>query len=217
MSSAITKNIINSAGTAFVTWTVGNAGGGTLVASVAALWLHVFAIYNPTSDIVDIFCDTQLDGSNRPGTYTHARRIGSIYIEDIGSGRFGIKKFRQAGDKITWDAQSLRLQMTGTLAGNTTYDATMLAPLGVITDVYGSLQYNKSTTVAFLRIGSATPPDEIIVSSLGTPGGASSTSMYIQLNTDSSSRIRLREDGGGTGSTVAVYTGGYYDQRGKDA
>jgi len=214
-TTSITKNIINAAGNAFVTWTVGNGGGGTAVISAAALWLHVFVIYNPVSDLTDIFLDTELNGSNRPITYTYVRRIGSIWIEDIGSGRFGIKKFRQYGDKFSWEAQNLSYSKVGSFAGNVLYDATMLSPVGVNADVYGAVKYNQSGTVTTLRMGNLNPPDEFLINSLGTPGSGSWQNSYFQLMTDTSSRLRLKEDGGGTGSSVVVYTSGYYDYRGK--
>jgi hypothetical protein len=213
LTTAMSKNILNGSGSAFVTWTAGTGGGGTAVISPAVQWLHVFAIYNPTSVLTDIFVDTAIDGSNRPVSYTHARRIGSIYIEQLSPGVYGIKRFTQKGDKITWSAQSLRLNLNSTLTCGVTYDATVLTPPAVVTDTYGSLAYKHSSSDSTLRLGSIDPPDELFVQTLD---GTYLTS-YFQLNTDSSSRIRLRADGTRTGGSVWLYTGGYYDQRGKDA
>ena len=107
-SGAATKYVVNAAGTGYVTWAAGNNAGG-VAASVATggpsdgQWLHVFLTRNPGTEAVDYLLDTSITAANAPSGWTQYRRIGSVQIIDVGSSKFGIRKFKQAGDRFLWE------------------------------------------------------------------------------------------------------------------
>jgi hypothetical protein len=106
--NAISKQIINTAGTDYETWIAGDENGGVASACVTHIdteWLHVFALMNEAGE-VDIGADTSATAVNLfadsavitwGGGTVYFRRIGSIYIKyDVSN--YKIRSFSQYGD-----------------------------------------------------------------------------------------------------------------------
>tara|TARA_R110000868_G_scaffold100252_1_gene275745 strand:- start:117 stop:1325 length:1209 start_codon:yes stop_codon:yes gene_type:complete len=67
-------------------WVAGTNQGGLFSGAKAnSTWYHCFAIYNPTSGVVDCGFDTSVSAANIPSGYTKYKRVGSIRTDGSGN------------------------------------------------------------------------------------------------------------------------------------
>ena len=101
MRGSMTKEILTAAGV-FVPWVAGDGNGGVYSGDTTSegLWMHVFVIQD-AGGTTDIYLESNINAPNCPAGYVY-RRIGSVYIAEIGS-VFGMRRFQQHGDDFMWD------------------------------------------------------------------------------------------------------------------
>jgi hypothetical protein len=215
--TARTKNIIDAAGTAFVEWSAGDAAGGVFSGvTIGTQWLHVFAINDPANNLHDIGLDSSVIAANRPAAYTKYRRVGSIYIESLGGGKYGIKKFIQRGDRFMWEAYNA--DYDGTINGGTVYEIALSVPPDVSVVGRIAVSYYNATAGRFLNLStglvSGNPREVLMNSNASTLMGEV---VAMELVTNTSRQIKALETGDDTTSHVTVHTAGWIDYRGRDA
>jgi len=218
LSSYLTKQIDAS-------WTEGNNLGGfpsglTLAANTT---YHVFII-SKTDGTIDAGFDTSLTASNlliSASAYTYYRRIGSV-ITDASK---NILAFKQYGDDF-YLSTSLQTLSTSSEALTAT-DLTLTVPNGIVVKaiIFAELFTSASLTASntFLKINSKNLPNNTFILNANPRAGSSAddvgnnNSSYFELYTDTSKKIQYTYDRGtNAGGSIAVYTHGWTDSRGKE-
>lgn len=222
-SGAATKLVIAADGSSFVTWATGNNAGG-VAASVATAgpsanqWLHVFLIRNPSTEAVDFLLDTSLTAANAPSGYTQYRRIGSVQIEDLGGGDFGIRQFKQYGEVFLWEAPVVDYVLqdvavdtdVSTFALSVPPDVVCAALLNVVGNHTSTWRINLWDGV----LGSTYMPN----SGFSFAGAASQqAALSCEILVDTSRQIYGSEVAAGTSSDISIGVRGWRDQRGRNA
>jgi hypothetical protein len=117
--SALTKRLD-------ATWAAGTNQGGLFTGSKAnSTWYHCFAIYNPTSGLIDCGFDTSVTAANIPSGYTKYYLIESIKTDGSGN----ILAFNMNGNTMTWVARPLDISISPPVS-TAKIDYTMSIPLG---------------------------------------------------------------------------------------
>jgi len=217
------------------TWTAGTAAGGR--SSVSPLnttdWYHVYAIKSTTGETVDAMFylgpEASVASAILPTGYTYYRRIGSIITNSTPA----IEQFTQYGDKFTWAEPKIDYT-NATLAVKTD---TLVALDYVPDDIpieadmsYGTKWPGASMTSLYICSSIQTIPQSFID---GWTDGQIylcpywSVLNYIQASwgvgngryqLDTTGRVRIYMDAGGSGTTGSVYivVNGWIDRRGRD-
>ena len=196
------------------TWAAGSGNGAVASGSLAgSTWYHVYLIMNPTSGAVDIFCDTNANGTaNLPSGYTLFRRIGSIKTD--GSNNW--VGFTQNGDEFLWNTPVQ--DVNGVTIGTTALTPTLTVPPGVKVWALVDTSFISTSAVgAGLNLNSPDVPAAAIglnrsIVSFSTSVGNGLSVPPIRTNT--SAQIRATAD---TAScTYYINTQGWIDRRGRD-
>ena len=117
--SALTKRLD-------ATWAAGTNQGGLFSGAKAnSTWYHCFAIYNPTSGLIDCGFDTSVTAANIPSGYTKYYLIESIKTDGSGN----ILAFNMNGNTMTWVARPLDISISAP-ASTAKIDYAMSIPLG---------------------------------------------------------------------------------------
>jgi hypothetical protein len=193
-------------------WAVGSTNGcldsGTSLSPLS--WYHIFVIERTDTGVVDQLCSISVSATALPTSYTKKRRIGSFRTD----GSSHILGFVQDEETFWWRTQ---VQDFNNSIGTTATPVPLSTPSGVQTrPILRILAPSTQTGVILL-----TSPDETdVASGTGysvTPGfdefGTNSQVAAPYLYTDTSSHIRARASAAST--SMALYTRGYVDSRGK--
>lgn len=208
--SALTKRLDAS-------WSAGTNQGGLFTGSKAnSTWYHCFAIYNPTSGVVDCGFDTSITAANIPSGYTKYKRIGSIRTNGSGN----IIKFFQIGKKFIWD---ILIEDLSAVANTSSASLrTITTPLGV--KVYALIYvYFEEGNGSGSNYGLVTDPDQTDSTPTGATDGSGLNNLYgfnngsfrypsayeMEVCTNQSSQIRTRSSKS-TGN-ISVKTLGWVD------
>ena len=232
-TAGMTKNIILPSNLGFVNWVPGT-GGGVLygTAFTGDQWLHVFAIYNPTTATTDFCCDTDIGGSNilyytsAPAVagYTAIRRVGSIFIVLTSSGPTvcTIRPYTQTGDLFTWDDmittfKYISISSTGTVQKDMVY-----VPDGLKVNARLAVSSTSNGYVSGVTFVSGDMPSPSSV----TPSKYVLYTWWTHLfqcgevncMTDTARKIRINYyvSGSGTSSIITADVMSYVDRRGQD-
>jgi hypothetical protein len=219
-TSNYTKKITTSDGKGPEAWSAGD-GGGAVPSGVsfptagAGLWLHVFAIYNPSTEGEDFGVDSDVYASNLcTGDWTDFRRIGAIYVREDG-GAYNLRKWQQADDLFEWTECEQDYGATVAQATSTT-PITLAVPTGVGNGIRAIVHMagdNSGTAWTIVYWGGAhgsTYPGAN-AASIGIDNGAR---MEIQLIVDSSARMYAANTQGPS-AILIVRTRGWIDNRGR--
>lgn len=203
-------------------WAVGtNAGGRATGAAIANSTYHVFLIARPDTGVVDVAFDTSVTGANiatnTNAAYTKKRRIGSV----VRTGA-AIKAFTQDGDYFVWTVAASDAAANN--PGTSAVSRTLTVPVGLSvqalinatlsssgTNSGGLLTDLAITDVAPAAGGASTPG--IQLNALTTANAAAA----LQIRTNTSGQIRSRVSFSDAGTTLSIFTIGYFDRRGRDA
>ena len=188
--SALTKQLD-------ATWAAGTNQGGLFSGSKAnSTWYHCFAIYNPTSDVVDCGFDTSVSAANIPSGYTKYYLVESILTN--GSGNIAAFTHYANSGNVIWkdpvDDVSAASASSATLR-------TLSSPLGRKVNVF--IKYWLSDAVGSGTIsisGLISSPDQSDANPSGIQNAdfTRNTNYYNenpysgQIYTDTSSRVRTR-------------------------
>jgi hypothetical protein len=206
LGSAITKRLDDA-------WAVGTNNGGLFSGSKAnSTWYHVFAIMRPDTGVVDAGFDTSLTAANRPGDYTHYRRVGSVRTDGSGN----IFAFFQSGDYFQWTTAHNDISTTS--LGTSAVTGQVSSPLGIrcIADLEGIMtdgDEQASVWISSPQETDATPGTTQPTTVTLAAGAANFATFQKQVMTDTSSQIRYRSNV--TNTTLRVRCAGYHDTRGR--
>jgi hypothetical protein len=196
-------------------WQAGAGNGALDTGTIAnSTWYHVYLIYSPGSNLVDVLVSTSASSPTMPATYTQYRRIGSMKTD--GSAHW--TAFTQNGDTFRW--------ITPVLDGNsvaltTSYASlTLSTPAGVVTEAYGRIVSAGNQAVAIRPVGASDGAPSTTASPLANAGvGGSGLTNGVALGvfrcfTDTSRSIQWAAS-----SSINAYlaTEGWVDRRGRDA
>jgi hypothetical protein len=195
-------------------WAAGTGNGGLDTGAIAInTWYHVFAIKNPTTNVVDILISLSATAPTMPSGYTLFRRIGSIKTNSSSQW----KGFSQRGDEFIL-TETLTQDVNTTTLGTTATPYTLASvPSGiqVIAMFRGSMQNAAGNAITI------SSPDELSVA-VNTPAGNLTISngagltvdFQLQLRTNTSQQIRAVSLNANTTFYVVPY--GWLDRRGQD-
>ena len=211
LASAMTKRI--DAG-----WAAGSTNGGMATGSVANdTWYHVHLIRKTSDASIDAMFDTSVTASHVPTGYVAYRRIGSVQTD----GSANIKQFVQDGDMFRWVTPVLDVSETN--SGATALTRTLLTPLGVRTlatmNVYVESGGGEYAEVYFSDLSLTDSAASTAAAPLASTGAALESTGWtgqVETMTSTSSTIRTRHKGTGSGSYFKICTIGYTDRRGRD-
>jgi hypothetical protein len=105
-----------------------NNGGRFTGVSLSNVTYHVFLIFDPTTNVIDVGFDTSVTAANRPSGWV-ARRLGSI-LRVSGS----ILEFIQVGNRFLLKTVSIDLNSVSVPNTDTLYTLTVPQGLSVITE-----------------------------------------------------------------------------------
>lgn len=173
------------------------SGGGMLdIGAKAALTTyHIFAVYNPTSNLSRLLASLSATSPTLPGGYTKKLRIGSVRTD----GSSNIRQFFQNANKFEYKTPVLDVNTTLGTSG-TLY--TISSPTGVITEAIlncfitgggGEDVFISNPAIDDIAPSKTAAP---LAGNLVNPGGGSNGPFRITTNT--SSQIRARSTGGST-------------------
>jgi hypothetical protein len=226
----MTKKVIADSGTAYETWAAGGSGAGGVPAGVTAIadgvWLHAFIIGKSTDQAAyDFGFDSSLSAANlrtmAAGAWDMYRRVGSVLIESLGGGKFGIKKFVQRGDRFLWEDNGVE-DHNHAVTSSGHEDATLTVPLGVVVDAlirasimttttYGYALYHPKATDDTVPTYSGAP-----MASLNCDADFPQSFAELRVETDAAQKIRVSYlTDAVTGCTVYAITYGWVDSRGR--
>lgn len=199
-------------------WSVGTAAGGLDTGAIAnSTWYHFYVIRRTDTGVVDVCFSTNATTPTLPTNYTQYRRIGSGKTN--GSAQWVL--FFQDGDRFTWDAPVLDVNVTS--AGTAAVSRTLSTPLGVKTVARLALGAYHSTSYEQVLVTDLATTDQALsnTSSPGVTLTSASTSatgwMQCEVMTNTSSQIRSRCAIGDASSTLRIITNGWIDSRGRNA
>jgi hypothetical protein len=187
-------------------WAAGN-GGMLDTGALGNNWYHVFLIYNPTSQVVDVLASTSVSAPTMPSGYTKKRRIWTIVT---GASPFNITNYIQLGDDCIWN--TLFTCFNGTLSSSAAVGVGSLTPPNLNCEVDLSVQYNGSTVGTFY---------------LWSPYSASAAALFVSnvAGTYVATQVRVMSSAGASpqfnaqaGSatnTTVIQAKGYKDTRGR--
>ena len=202
---AVVKEVINATGLDYAAFVAGTGNGG-VASGVAAIadgnWLHAFLVGQSGDDTKYIFgFDDDIAASNLLSDAGVAwdiyRRVGSIQVESVGGGKFGIREFHQNGDLFEFKEADLS---SATLFDDAEHDLSVQVPPDVIIQAYLSTSITGTSTQVKLY-----------------SGNLSDVNAFLRLpvvTTDTSGRIHYTIDSAYSG-VVYVYVFSYIDNRGK--
>lgn len=212
--------LIDVTGAAFVVFDPQSPEGGvpTACGSISdGMWLHLFALYE--AGIVGYGFDTSPLASNLVDQgFSMFRRLGSVRIEDIGAGAFGIRKFRQEGDEFIWEDTTP--DHNGTVISGSSFDAVAVTvppdvlPMAVC--VLGAIHTGGTPT--YWRVDYQDGPLGGSASNfrplLGMKDCYASSEIRVVVN--ASRQFYAMESIAGSGTEIYVWTRGWTDRRGRD-
>jgi hypothetical protein len=198
-------------------WQAGAGNGALDTGTIAnSTWYHVYLIYSPGSNLVDVLVSTSASSPTMPATYTQYRRIGSMKTD--GSAQW--TAFIQNGDNFRWvtpvsDAAS-------TVPGVTTrVSKALTVPTGVVVfplfffQVISGSGGGVTGLCTSLDETSTTPAQGIYDSAVGSASTNGVASRVTDLHTNTTAQIGVRltsTDGG-----YDINTLGWIDQRGRSS
>jgi hypothetical protein len=196
-------------------WQAGAGNGALDTGTIAnSTWYHVYLIYSPGSNLVDVLVSTSASSPTMPATYTQYRRIGSMKTD--GSAQW--TKFIQAGDDFWWNTPTVDVDTT------TTTSATLLTvnvPLGLSVVYRCSLRMGIGGTATAILLTSPLVADTApategpLSASLSLPTTSDSGNGMHAILTNTDQKIRSRATTAGLGHVITCF--GYTDRRGRDA
>ena len=216
------------------TWTAGDGNGGrdsTYMALSAGEWFSIWLMAKKegASISLDAILNKQHTGAlSLTGSYSYARRLGSVKVNAAGDGLLGMV---QDGDNFFWKVPTLDKALTS-LSGSTS--ATLISlgsPFGVICTAMVTVAGTKGGEMLGVHL---TSPDIGARSLSASLSGASvgiipelywdhngnsltmAMSRAMRVRTDTSSRVVLQTTQlGANGAVAAIQTTGWIDTRGR--
>lgn len=189
-------------------WAAGTNQGGLFSGSKAnSTWYHCFAIYNPTSMVVDAGFDTSVTAANIPSGYTKYKRVGSIVTDGSGN----IRGFTQAGNYFLFNTSIADLSLTSTGSVSST-NLTISSPLGV--SVFALLRNSLTTASALSAVRLFANPVGLSalrlvgVAAASSSGQAESAGSF-NIKTNTSSQIQYSISA--TSADVIILNDGWID------
>lgn len=218
--STATKYVINDAGTGFVTWAQGNNAGGVadgVSGPSDNQWLHCFVIRKSSDGSIDFGLDSSVTAANLcDATWNQYRRVGSIQIVSLGGGKYGIREFKQRGDRFLWET-FVSDWNSDDFGGHPTVTAVPLTvPSGIeVVGLLSLIGFNTSGgLVVYLwdgPLGNDWNPHNGVLLSTISSGHMQSTD--AQIGTDESQQIYGYSFSGNDKATIRCR--GWLDPRGK--
>ncbi len=202
-------------------WTEGNLGGAYLPAGAigADETLHYVVFTNDTDDRVDWGLDDNVGGTNVPAGWTFQRRIGSLITTSGGN----LPLMVQRGDLFqyaSWD--DLPQTVITDLPEIAVAPRTMLGvPLGVELSLQGVVNFgdgSQATSGVYMasHFMAGTLQDIQYRAYIAFPGGfVFNNHEFNDIVCSTSGQILMGRHTGD--NQIAVFTYGWYDQRGQDA
>lgn len=198
--SALTKQIDAS-------WSAGNNAGGLFTGSVATdTWYYCFAIYNPSTGVVDAGFDTSITAANAPSGFTKYRYLGAVLTD----GSSNIIGFLQKGSRFYW--QNPIEDLSGAW---TSTDLTISAPPNseASLDILIAENQDLRATMRSLAL-TGTPTYKNIANDWASgswSGGDNNIQKSILLDGSSQLRIDVTTATGSGSTANSIYTLGWYD------
>jgi hypothetical protein len=196
-------------------WSQGtNLGGLDTGAKAADTFYHVYAIKNPSTDVVDVLLSTSMTPT-MPSGFTLKRRLGSVRTD----GSSNLLAFSQESDEFLWAAPTLdatNLTVNATAALQAVKVPSGVKVFAILTSVW------QGNAAAGLGIISSPDVNDVAPSLTAapllthrtvdaTPAGWST----LRVRTNTSAQVRLR--GGIATQHLWLCTLGWLDSRGRDA
>lgn len=210
LGSALNKQINNA-------WAAGSNAGGLFSGSLTNGTYHCFAIYNPSTGIVDAGFSTSVTASDRPAGYTYYRRVGSAIVSG-GS----IVQFVQHGNLFRRGTRSVDVNTTN--PGTSAVTATLSVPTGIPVNAITAASYtdNNSNANKYLVLSALSEADQAASSSnfdvtlIGNISGNATigSASNVETPTNSSGQIRYRVNTSSSGNVATIITIGWIDTRG---
>lgn len=195
-------------------WAAGSAAGGLFSGAKAnSTWYHVFLIQRDVDGVIDAGFDTSVSAANIPAGYTAYRRIGSIRTDGSGN----IFQFSQNGDEFLWLTPKADVEVTNLGTSATLY--TLTVPIGVRTTAMIAFAVLKSAATPGVYITTTDQTSEAasvltpLRSTIRSVSGSVLSIATMRIRSDASANVRAVSTEAGT--TLAITTSGYIDQRGK--
>ena len=205
---------------------VGSGKGGLAPAltMTSSTWYHIFA--SVVSSSYDVFFDTSVSATNKPGGTTSFRRIGSFLTS--ATPNTNVMSFSQDGDYFRWYRSVLDVNANN--PGTNAVTRTLTVPTGVqVQAIFNGGVLNVSngglSTAYFsdLAANDEAPAFQTVAAPLAStslaenaPGGAESAYLQQIIRTNTSAQIRSRLSFSDANVTLGIATLGWIDRRGKD-
>lgn len=192
-------------------WAVGSGNGALDTGAIAInTWYHVWLIKRPDTSVVDLLISLSVSAPTMPTNYTLKRRIGSIRTN--GSSQW--VSFTQVGDNFIWAVAVGDATATSTATSRATI--TLSVPTGVNVTALGHvILTGGGGGSTFTMVNSPLENDAAVSGSFCNmfvdTGKVSALDLAIMTN--SSAQVSHRS--GNTLATLAFYTYGWIDRRGK--
>lgn len=203
-------------------WAAGTGAGGrdSATALAAGQFYHVFVIYDPNADLVDVLFSQSATAPNLPAGYTLFRRIWSLPVlggDNRPPSGTNIPTFYQWGDVC--ELYQPNNELSGQTGSTAAQLKTMLVPLGIKVNAY--LLGQLLTVGSVLNVLRVTDPDcgGVPVALGGTDQMAQvrvadveqyrSAVFYCPTNTSGQVYVQVND----ATATWALKTGGWIDKR----
>jgi len=221
-TTSFSKRVIDATGTGYSVWSTGSATGGVATGVTAIAdgnWLYAFVIgqsADPTQ--FEFGFDSSMTAANLlSGSWDVYRRVGSVKIESLGGGKFGIQPFISDGEYFEWiESYDNGIPLSGSGGVETTQAV----------DVPPGFPSRANLDVVLIGPASSSAAAYVITSQAATAlqkaprlrsDDAARVSQSFMVITNSSQLIRYAIDtGAGSSWTFDIYTRGYWDRRGND-
>jgi hypothetical protein len=175
---------------------------------------HNHLIRKDSDGSIDAGFDTSVSAANIPTGYTAYRRIGSV----ITDGSANILAFKQIGDRFYHKTAIRDVATTGTLPGSSPTKITLTVPTGLETVAMLYTHMRSSNERRLWIYAHDYEPNyspTIAYNTIGTNGGATQASTYLEVIADSAAQITHQSDGNTGVDSYELSTRGWIDDRGK--
>lgn len=187
----------------------GAAGKDTAFSLVSA-WIHIFAIYNPSTAVSDVLLSNSATAPTLPSGYTKKRYIGSI----LTNGSSNIVTFRQKQDYFEWITPGLDYSQASPGTGTLTITAN--TPSGVAVRAVVNALTLASGFYIFPTFGTVSAPSTSAAPLASAEDGGSSNDnggqMEVEVDTSQQFFAKIASN-----AYFRVSTLGYFNPRGKNA
>jgi len=223
-----TKACINAAETGWENWVDGWSNGGMAVGADAIAehrTVHIFMLFNPTTQAVNAGFDTDETGINlcNVGTvayvagYTKCRRIGSFTIANAAA-PFEVRPYYQVGDKffLASSEMSTLINMTSAYTGIRLIGVPIVS--GIILDLYTFLYntFGTSTDASLTFANNTTSPNYETEYPISGSPKVVEFGFSVKVGINSSGQFAVKQNASASPFNAKFTLQSWTDLRGKD-